>query len=159
MLVTTSDAFAVIKIIKKMDIKDKLIDVFGKLTNVIKSLEVDNKKLLLLLVAENKDYLSLDETEKDLVNIKVLNANVDLANEIGELQRKQEELGLELISEFIFNIDKAEKDIYKLLAKIEHLTEKEVAERGIDWTVEKVKEIFLSENVQKLFTFATKQKR
>ena len=156
MLVTTSDAFAVIKIIKKMDIKDKLIDVFGKLTNVIKSLEVDNKKLLLLLVAENKDYLSLDETEKDLVNIKVLNANVDLANEIGELQRKQEELGLELISEFIFNIDKAEKDIYKLLAKIEHLTEKEVAERGIDWTVEKVKEIFMSENVQKLFTFATK---
>ena len=156
MLVTTSDAFAVIKIIKKMDIKDKLIDVFGKLTNVIKSLEVDNKKLLLLLVAENKDYLSLDETEKDLVNIKVLNANVDLANEIGELQRKQEELGLELISEFIFNIDKAEKDIYKLLAKIEHLSEEEVAERGIDWTVEKVKEIFLSENVQKLFTFATK---
>ena len=156
MLVTTSDAFAVIKIIKKMDIKDKLIDVFGKLTNVIKSLEVDNKKLLLLLVAENKDYLSLDETEKDLVNIKVLNANVDLANEIGELQRKQEELGLELISEFIFNIDKAEKDIYKLLAKIEHLTEKEVAERGIDWTVEKVKEIFMSENIQKLFTYATK---
>ena len=156
MLVTTSDAFAVIKIIKKMDIKDKLIDVFGKLTNVIKSLEVDNKKLLLLLVAENKDYLSLDETEKDLVNIKVLNANVDLANEIGELQRKQEELGLELISEFIFNIDKAEKDIYKLLAKMEHLSEKEVAERGIDWTAEKIKEIFLSENVQKLFTFATK---
>ena len=156
MLVTTSDAFAVIKIIKKMDIKDKLIDVFGKLTNVIKSLEVDNKKLLLLLVAENKDYLSLDETEKDLVNIKVLNANVDLANEIGELQRKQEELGLELISEFIFNIDKAEKDIYKLLAKMEHLSEKEVAERGIDWTVEKIKEIFLSENVQKLFTYATK---
>ena len=152
MLVTTSDAFAVIKIIKKMDIKDKLIDVFGKLTNVIKSLEVDNKKLLLLLVAENKDYLSLDETEKDLVNIKVLNANVDLANEIGELQRKQEELGLELISEFIFNIDKAEKDIYKLLAKIEHLSEEEVADRGIDWTAE----IFLSENVQKLFTFATK---
>lgn len=156
MLVTTSDAFAVIKIIKKMDIKDKLIDVFGKLTNVIKSLEVDNKKLLLLLVAENKDYLSLDETEKDLVNIKVLNANVDLANEIGELQRKQEELGLELISEFIFNIDKAEKDIYKLLAKMEHLSEKEVAERGIDWTAEKIKEIFMSENVQKLFTFATK---
>lgn len=156
MLVTTSDAFAVIKIIKKMDIKDKLIDVFGKLTNVIKSLEVDNKKLLLLLVAENKDYLSLDETEKDLVNIKVLNANVDLANEIGELQRKQEELGLELISEFIFNIDKAEKDIYKLLAKMEHLSEKEVAERGIDWTAEKIKEIFLSENVQKLFIFATK---
>ena len=156
MLVTTSDAFAVIKIIKKMDIKDKLIDVFGKLTNVIKSLEVDNKKLLLLLVAENKDYLSLDETEKDLVNIKVLNANVDLANEIGELQRKQEELGLELISEFIFNIDKAEKDIYKLLAKIEHLSEEEVADRGIDWTAEKIKEIFLSENVQKLFTFATK---
>ena len=156
MLVTTSDAFAVIKIIKKMDIKDKLIDVFGKLTNVSKSLEVDNKKLLLLLVAENKDYLSLDETEKDLVNIKVLNANVDLANEIGELQRKQEELGLELISEFIFNIDKAEKDIYKLLAKMEHLSEKEVAERGIDWTVEKIKEIFLSENVQKLFIFATK---
>ena len=156
MLVTTSDAFAVIKIIKKMDIKDKLIDVFGKLTNVIKSLEVDNKKLLLLLVAENKNYLSLDETEKDKLNIKVLNANVDLANEIGELQHKQEELGLELISEFIFNIDKAEKDIYKLLAKIEHLSEKEVAERGIDWTVGKIKEIFMSENLQKLFTFAMK---
>lgn len=156
MLITTSDAFAVIKIIKKMDIKDKLIDTFGKLTNVSKSLETDNKKLLLLLVAENKDYLSLGETEKDKLNIKVLNENIDLAKEISELQHKQESLGLELMSEFIFNLDKAEKDIYKLLGKIEHLSEKEVAERGIDWTVEKIKEIFMSENVQKLFTFATK---
>ena len=156
MLITTSDAFAVIKIIKKMDIKDKLIDTFGKLTDVSKSLETDNKKLLLLLVAENKDYLSLDKVEQDKLNIKVLNANADLANEIGELQRKQESLGLELMSEFIFNLDKAEKDIYKLLGKIEHLSEKEVAERGIDWAVDKIKEIFMSENVQKLFTFATK---
>ena len=156
MLITTSDAFAVLKIIKKMDIKDKLISVFTELTAINKSIETNNKKLLLLLIAENENYLSLDETEKDKLNIKVLNANSDLANEIGELQHKQEELGLELISEFIFNLDKAEKDIYKLLAKIEHLSEKEVSERGIDWTVDKIKEIFMSENVQKLFTFATK---
>lgn len=156
MLITTSDAFNVLKIIKEMDIKDKLISVLGELTTISKNIETNNKKLLLLLIAENENYLNLDETEKDKLNIKVLNANVDLANELGELQRKQEELCLELISEFIFNIDKAEKDIYKLLAKIEHLTEKEVADRGIDWTVDKIKEIFMSENVQKLFTFATK---
>ncbi len=156
MLITTSDAFNVLKIIKEMDIKDKLISVLGELTTISKNIETNNKKLLLLLIAENENYLNLDETEKDKLNIKVLNANVGLANELGELQRKQEELGLELISEFIFNIDKAEKDIYKLLAKIEHLTEKEVADRGIDWTVDKIKEIFMSENVQKLFTFATK---
>lgn len=156
MLITTSDAFNVLKIIKKMDIKNKLISIFGELTTVSKNIETNNKKLLLLLVAENENYLNLDETEKDKLNIKVLNANIDLANELGELQRKQEELGLELIGEIIFNIDKAEKDIYKLLAKIEHLTEKEVADRGIDWTVEKIKEIAKSENVQKLFTFATK---
>ena len=86
MLVTTSDAFAVIKIIKKMDIKDKLIDVFGKLTNVIKSLEVDNKKLLLLLVAENKDYLSLDETEKDYTRLR------ELLNELSSYQHDQDYL-------------------------------------------------------------------
>lgn len=159
MIVTTSNAFEVLRIIKKIGIKNELMNSLKEISITNKKLESDNKKLLLLLIKENKDYLSLEETEKDKLNIKVLNENEELANEIGELQRRQEEIGLDLLSDFIFNIEKAEKDIYKLLAKIEHLTEKEVAERGIDWTVEKVKEIFLSENVQKLFTFATKQKR
>lgn len=156
MIVTTSNAFEVLRIIKKIGIKNELMNSLKEISITNKKLESDNKKLLLLLIKENKDYLSLEETEKDKLNIKVLNANVDLANELGELQRRQEEVGLDLLSDFIFNIEKAEKDIYKLLAKIEHLSEEEVAERGIDWTVEKVKEIFLSENVQKLFTFATK---
>lgn len=159
MIVTTSNAFEVLRIIKKIGIKNELMNSLKEISTTNKKLESDNKKLLLLLIKENKDYLSLEEAEKDKLNIKVLNENEELANEIGELQRRQEEVGLDLLSDFIFNIEKAEKDIYKLLAKIEHLTEKEVAERGIDWTVEKVKEIFLSENVQKLFTFATKQKR
>ena len=156
MIVTTSNAFEVLRIIKKIDIKNELMNSLKEISITNKKLESDNKKLLLLLIKENKDYLSLEETEKDKLNIKVLNENEELANEIGELQRRQEEVGLDLLSDFIFNIEKAEKDIYKLLAKIEHLTEKEVAERGIDWTAEKIKEIFLSENVQKLFTFATK---
>ena len=156
MIVTTSNAFEVLRIIKKIGIKNELMNSLKEISITNKKLESDNKKLLLLLIKENKDYLSLEETEKDKLNIKVLNENEELANEIGELQRRQEEVGLDLLSDFIFNIEKAEKDIYKLLANIEHLTEKEVAERGIDWTVEKVKEIFLSENVQKLFTFATK---
>lgn len=156
MIVTTSNAFEVLRIIKKIGIKNELMNSLKEISITNKKLESDNKKLLLLLIKENKNYLSLEETEKDKLNIKVLNENEELANEIGELQRRQEEVGLDLLSDFIFNIEKAEKDIYKLLAKIEHLTEKEVAERGIDWTVEKVKEIFMSENVQKLFTFATK---
>lgn len=156
MIVTTSNAFEVLRIIKKIDIKNELMNSLKEISTTNKKLESDNKKLLLLLIKENKDYLSLEETEKDKLNIKVLNENEELANEIGELQRRQEEVGLDLLSDFIFNIEKAEKDIYKLLAKIEHLSEEEVAERGIDWTVEKVKEIFLSENVQKLFIFATK---
>ena len=156
MIVTTSNAFEVLRIIKKIGIKNELMNSLKEISITNKKLENDNKKLLLLLIKENKDYLSLEETEKDKLNIKVLNENEELANEIGELQRRQEEVGLDLLSDFIFNIEKAEQDIYKLLAKIEHLSEKEVAERGIDWTVEKVKEIFLSENVQKLFTFATK---
>ena len=156
MIVTTSNAFEVLRIIKKIGIKNELMNSLKEISITNKKLESDNKKLLLLLIKENKDYLSLEETEKDKLNIKVLNENEELANEIGELQRRQEEVGLDLLSDFIFNIEKAEKDIYKLLAKIEHLTEKEVADRGIDWTVEKVKEIFMSDNVQKLFTFATK---
>ena len=156
MIVTTSNAFEVLRIIKKIGMKNELMNSLKEISITNKKLESDNKKLLLLLIKENKDYLSLEETEKDKLNIKILNENEELANEIGELQRRQEEVGLDLLSDFIFNIEKAEQDIYKLLAKIEHLTEKEVAERGIDWTVEKVKEIFLSENVQKLFTFATK---
>ena len=156
MIVTTSNAFEVLRIIKKIGIKNELMNSLKEISITNKKLESDNKKLLLLLIKENKDYLSLEETEKDKFNIKVLNENEELANEIGELQRRQEEVGLDLLSDFIFNIEKAEQDIYKLLAKIEHLSEEEVAERGIDWTVEKVKEIFLSENVQKLFTFATK---
>lgn len=159
MIVTTSNAFEVLRIIKKIGIKNELMSSLKELALVSKKLESKNKKLLLLLLKENENYLSLKETEKDNLNIKVLNEHEELANEIGELQRRQEEVGLDLLSDFIFNIEKAEQDIYKLLAKIEHLSEEEVAERGIDWTVEKVKEIFLSENVQKLFTFATKQKR
>lgn len=159
MIVTTSNAFEVLRIIKKIGIKNELMNSLKEISITNKKLESDNKKLLLLLIKENKDYLSLEETEKDKLNIKVLNENEELANQIGELQRRQEEVGLDLLSDFIFNIEKAEKDIYKLLAKIEHLSEEEVADRGIDWTVEKVKEIFLSENVQKLFTFATKQKK
>lgn len=156
MIVTTSNAFEVLRIIKKIGIKNELMNSLKEISITNKKLESDNKKLLLLLIKENKDYLSLEETEKDKLNIKVLNENEELANEIGELQRRQEEVGLDLLSDFIFNIEKAEKDIYKLLANIEHLGEEEVAERGIDWTAEKIKEIFLSENVQKLFTFATK---
>ena len=156
MIVTTSNAFEVLRIIKKIGIKNELMNSLKEISITNKKLESDNKKLLLLLIKENKNYLSLEETEKDKLNIKVLNENEELANEIGELQRRQEEVGLDLLSDFIFNIEKAEKDIYKLLAKIEHLTEKEVADRGIDWTVDKIKEIFMSENVQKLFTFATK---
>ena len=156
MIVTTSNAFEVLRIIKKIGIKNELMNSLKEISITNKKLESDNKKLLLLLIKENKDYLSLEETEKDKLNIKVLNENEELANEIGELQRRQEEVGLDLLSDFIFNIEKAEKDIYKLLAEIEHLSEEEVADRGIDWTVEKIKEIFLSENVQKLFTFATK---
>lgn len=159
MIVTTSNAFEVLRIIKKIGIKNELMNSLKEISITNKKLESDNKKLLLLLIKENKDYLSLEETEKDKLNIKVLNENEELANEIGELQRRQEEVGLDLLSDFIFNIEKAEKDIYKLLAKIEHLGEEEVSERGIDWTAEKIKEIFMSENVQKLFTFATKQKR
>lgn len=156
MIVTTSNAFEVLRIIKKIGIKNELMSSLKELALVSKKLESKNKKLLLLLLKENENYLSLKETEKDNLNIKVLNEHEELANEIGELQRRQEEVGLDLLSDFIFNIEKAEQDIYKLLAKIEHLSEEEVAERGIDWTAEKIKEIFLSENVQKLFTFATK---
>ena len=122
MIVTTSNAFEVLRIIKKIGIKNELMNSLKEISITNKKLESDNKKLLLLLIKENKNYLSLEETEKDKFNIKVLNENEELANEIGELQRRQEE----------------------------------VKERGIDWTVEKIKEIFLSENVQKLFTFATK---
>lgn len=156
MIVTTSNAFEVLRIIKKIGIKNELMSSLKELALVSKKLESKNKKLLLLLLKENENYLSLKETEKDNLNIKVLNEHEELSNEIGELQRRQEEVGLDLLSDFIFNIEKAEQDIYKLLAKIEHLGEEEVAERGIDWTAEKIKEIFLSENVQKLFTFATK---
>ena len=80
MIVTTSNAFEVLRIIKKIGIKNELMNSLKEISITNKKLESDNKKLLLLLIKENKDYLSLEETEKDKLNIKVLNENEELHN-------------------------------------------------------------------------------
>lgn len=156
MLITSKNAFTIIKIIKKMGIKDKVIESFKNISATDKELKKKNKELLLLLIAKDKNYLSLKESEKDKLNIETLQENSELAKDISTLQKRQEDLGLDLITEFILNLDTVENEVYSLIADIEHLTAEEVSEKGVDWLVDKIKEIFLSENVKSLFTFATK---
>ena len=156
MLITSKNAFTIIKIIKKMGIKDKVIESFKNISATDKELKKKNKELLLLLIAKDKNYLSLKESEKDKLNIETLQENSELAKDISTLQKRQEDLGLDLITEFILNLDTVENEVYSLIADIEHLTAEEVSEKGVDWLVDKIKEIFASDNIKSLFTFATK---
>lgn len=73
-----------------------------------------------------------------------------------EVKHSQMVLGMELMGAIINNIDKAEKEIYDLVGKVQGISAKEVAKQSPVKTMEVIKFITQSEELKAFMGFFTK---
>lgn len=156
MKINTANAFLVLKVINKMEMKKDIIDCLKNISTINENIKKNNLKLRDLVLKENENYYDLTDKEQDEINIKVLNANTYLAKRISELQQEQSELGMNLLFTFLEKLPAAEKEVYTTLAKIFNKKVVDIEKQDLDETIEMIKEIARSETVYKLFTLTAK---
>lgn len=134
------DCFEMLRIINKMDVKKDIIDILVKITGLNKKLEKVQRGLLEIAEKENK-------TTKE-----VCSENVEMVLEFDKLEGQIQGLGMEIVFVIIENIPYAETEVYKLLARMNNITVKDVKEWDAEKLINEVKEIIANESFKRFFT-------
>lgn len=134
------DCFEMLRIINKMDVKKDIIDILVKITGLNKKLEKVQRGLLEIAEKENK-------TTKE-----VCSENVEMVLEFDKLEGQIQGLGMEIVFVIIENIPYAEAEVYKLLARMNNITVKDVKEWDAEKLINEVKEIIANESFKRFFT-------
>jgi DNA-binding transcriptional ArsR family regulator len=148
-LLNGKQIFTGVRIIKKLNIKDDLIRLFGELSSLQKKYQSTNTELLAKL--KDKEY-----TKENIQ--KVFDKDKELEKKYDQLQTKQENLVFEVVYLIIEHIDSAENEIFKLLAEVykenaeELKNNPELGEELIPMIIGIIK----SESFQKVFSFISK---
>lgn len=162
LIITTPEAMEIIRIIKKINMKDAISNTIKQFSNL--NAKKDNKltELRELIIKDIgfEVYEALTETDKEETTQQILNKNpqfkIDFERIMVEVNREITRLGMELLYDFIMRIPDAEKEIYKCLSKIFNKPLKEVEKQEIDITIEQIKEISQSKTLMSFFNLATK---
>ncbi|MDC4241823.1 hypothetical protein NE398_16935 [Clostridium tertium] len=159
LVITTSEAFDIIRIINKLNMKDSLIKTIENYTKLQQKREQEFRKLQELIIKEtggSEEYLNLSEEEKVLISDKLLSKNNDIQETILDIDSNQNKIGMDILYDFISKIPIAEKEVYKCLAKIFNKPIKEVEIQELDETINMIKEIAKSQTLMLFFKSATR---
>lgn len=159
LIITTSEAFEVIRIINKLNMKDSLVKAMVELTRLQQQREQEFRKLQELMIKEiggREEYLNLSEEDKTAISNKVLVENSNIQECVVEIDANQSKTGMDILYDFIIKIPMAEKEVYKCLAKIFNKPVKEVEVQTLDKTIDMIKKIATSETLMGFFKLATK---
>ncbi|WP_040194293.1 hypothetical protein [Clostridium culturomicium] len=162
LIITTPEAMEVIRIIKKINMKDDISNAISKFSdlNAKKENKLNELRELIIKNIGFETYESLSELEKEGVTHQILNENIEFKSEFEktmvQVNRDISGMGMELIYNFAMRIPDAEKEIYKALAKIFNKPIKYFETQEFDVAVEQIKQISQSKTLLKLFSLATK---
>lgn len=162
LIITTPEAMEVIRIIKKINMKDDISNAISKFSdlNAKKENKLNELRELIIKNIGFETYESLSELEKEEVTHQILNENIEFKSEFEktmvQVNRDISGMGMELIYNFAMRIPDAEKEIYKALAKIFNKPIKYFETQEFDVAVEQIKQISQSKTLLKLFSLATK---
>lgn len=162
LIITTPEAMEVIRIIKKINMKDEIANAMSKFSdlNAKKENKLNDLRELIIKNIGFETYESLSELEKEEASSQILNENaefkIDLEKTALEVNRETTNLGMDLIYNFVMRIPDAEKEIYRCLSKIFNKPIKEVEIQELDITIEQIKQISQSKTLMSFFNLATR---
>lgn len=140
MVIKSSDCFEILRVINKMEIKKELINTIMEIIKVQTKAEKIQARLLNMAEAEGKEIR------------EVVEENITIAEQFDDLNGEVQAKGLEMIFIIVENIPKAEQEVYKLLAKLNDCTVKDVKEWEGEKLIEAIKEIIFNEGFQRFFS-------
>lgn len=140
MVIKSSDCFEILRVINKMEVKKELINTIMDIIKLQTKIEKVQNKLL-----------SISKTEEKEIK-QVVEENIILAEQLEELSGEEQAKGLGIIFTIVENIPKAEQEVYKLIAKLNDCTIKEVKEWECEKLIENIKEIVFNEGFQRFFS-------
>lgn len=158
MKINTLQGGKIIRLIKKMGIKDELVKNISKLSASDKKYKKLQSKLLTKCIEKyGEEFSELDKEDKTIKTVEVLNENIDIAKELGEIEQTQETIGFDIafsVIESAFNKD-CEKDLHDILSGLFDKKIKDIQEQEFNETANQIMQIIKSETFAKLFTLAT----
>ena len=154
LVISTKEGFMLINVIRKMNIKDKLIACIGELLTNQKEKEKAFLELRVKIIEKYNNYNDMTDKEKEDASNDILSKNTELAKKIGDLVEEENKIGVEILFLVIENIPNAEKDVYKTLGTIYSLNDEEVKEQPLDVTMEQIKGILKSKTFIPFFKLA-----
>lgn len=154
LVISTKEGFMLINVIRKMNIKDKLIACIGELLTNQKEKEKAFLELRVKIIEKYNNYNDMTDKEKEDASNDILSKNTELAKKIGDLVEEENKIGVEILFLVIENIPNVEKDVYKTLGTIYSLNDEEVKEQPLDVTMEQIKGIIKSKTFNTFFKLA-----
>lgn len=150
MKITSKQAFSLLRIIEKMELKKDLIEAMNEQMKLEKKLNEAQKELREL--AEEKGIKDITEEE-----VKVLfEEDKELKIRFAEIQQEQQVKGLELLFLILEKLPHAEKEVYTFLSKVYDIPVKELEELEFDEVATMIKNVVGSESFQRFFTLILK---
>lgn len=148
--ITTKKAFALLNLIKKLNLKDTILDTVKKFIK----LDAKKQELYRELYSKSEEEITKDN-EKDIAT-RLLNENKDIAEKLSDLEEEFKEDGMKLVFELIEKIPEGEKEFYKSMSVVFNESVKIVEEKEIDEVVEMIIAIFKSKSFQGLSSVMNK---
>lgn len=135
--ITTKQAFSLLNLINKMNLRKKLIDMIKGNTRL------ENKKQNIL----SKLYKDIENEEiTNELTIKLFSENVEIYEEYKVLEEEQQEIGMCFIFDIAESLPNAEKEFYKTAATIFDKSAKEIEEMDVVEVIKDIIDIFKSES-------------
>ncbi len=154
LIITTSEAFEVIRIINKLNMKDSLVSSMVEFTRLEQQSQQEYRKVSEIMIKEigsREEYLNLSEEDKTAISNKVLAENNNIQESLVKINETQTKTGMDILYDFISKIPMAEKEVYKCLSKIFNKPIKEVETQELDKTIEMIKEVVKCKSIISFF--------
>ncbi|SCJ00095.1 Uncharacterised protein [uncultured Clostridium sp.] len=141
-IITTSEAVEVLRVIDKLNMKKDLFEAIKKYFELNQAREDKLNKLRELIIDKVglAEYEELSSTDKEITTKKVLIENTEFKDEFEKSMINYNvdlsTLAVDLTYTFASKIPNAEKEVYKCLAKISGKNVKEVEQQEFDKTVD-----------------------
>ena len=150
MKITSKQAFSLLRIIEKMELKKDLIDAMNEQMKLENKLQEAQKELREL--AEEKGIQDITEEQVK----ELFEEDQELKIRFSELQQDQRVKGLELLFLVLEKLPNAEKEVFTFLSKVYEIPVSEIEELEFDEVGIMIKNIILSESFQRFFTLILK---
>lgn len=154
LIINTSEAMMVLRVINKLSMKDSIVKVIGEFTKIQQETEQKYRKLRELIINEcggNEEYSILTDEDKESVSNKILLQDNGIQLKLVELEEKQNKIGADILYDFISKLPMAEKEVYKAIATIFNKSVKEVETQELNNTINMIKEIVKCKSLLSFF--------